>query len=220
MKLLITLVGGLLSLAIAAPNAHAAKRPNIVWFVIDDMSANFSCYGEATIQTPHVDRLAQEGLRFTRAYATSPVCSTFRSAMITGMYQTSIGVHHHRSGRGEHRIKLPDGVRPIPAIFQEAGYYTCIGSGLNNFDYRTQPFSSSTKSRLTTSIGTSRLTTVTTGPVATRGNLSSCRCSYTAENFAVRRRLITNALTNKSGSSREIYRKNAELYRRWARKGK
>ena len=116
--------------ALSADGAERAGRPNIVWVVIDDMSANFSCYGEKTIQTPHVDRLAKEGLRFTRAYATSPVCSTFRSAMITGMYQTSIGAHHHRSGRGEHSIKLPDGVRPVPEYFQKAGYWTCIGSGL------------------------------------------------------------------------------------------
>ena len=80
---------------------HAADRPNVLWFVVDDMSANFSCYGEKTIRTPAVDQLAEDGLLFTRAYATSPVCSTFRSAMITGMYQNSIGSHHHRSGRGE-----------------------------------------------------------------------------------------------------------------------
>ena len=67
----------------------------------------------------HVDRLAKEGMRFTRAYATSPVCSTFRSAMITGMYQTTIGAHHHRSERGEHRIQLPDGVRPNPTPTQK-----------------------------------------------------------------------------------------------------
>ena len=104
------------------------------------MSANFSCYGEKTIQTPHVDRLAEQGLRFTRAYATSPVCSTFRSALITGMYQTSIGVHHHRSGRGrEHRIVLPDGVRAVAEIFQEAGYYTCMGSGLPGIDASGNP---------------------------------------------------------------------------------
>lgn len=120
-------------------NLFAADRPNIVWIVVDDMSANFSCYGEKTIETPHVDHLASEGVRFTRAYATSPVCSTFRSAMITGMYQTSIGVHHHRSGRGEHRIQLPDGVRPVPEYFQEAGYWTCIGSGLPGFDHRGNP---------------------------------------------------------------------------------
>ncbi len=141
-------VCGLLALVIAAHTVQAAQRSNIVWFVVDDMSANFSCYGETTIQTPHVDRLAKEGLRFTRAYATSPVCSTFRSAMITGMYQTSIGAHHHRSGRGEHRIELPDGVRPLPVIFQEAGYYTCIGSGLEGLDYRSQPFSARRRGRL------------------------------------------------------------------------
>ena len=114
-------------------------KPNIVWIVVDDMSANFSCYGEEKIQTPHVDQLAKEGLRFTRAYATAPVCSTFRSAMITGMYQTSIGVHHHRSGRGEHRVQLPAGVRPIPEYFQAAGYWTCIGSGLPKIDHRGLP---------------------------------------------------------------------------------
>ena len=127
------------ALALAAPTTAVAERPNVLWIVIDDMSTNFSCYGEKTIQTPHVDRLAKEGVLFTRAYATSPVCSTFRSAMITGMYQTSIGAHHHRSGRGEHRIVLPEGVRPIPVLFQEAGYYTCIGSGLPGFDASGHP---------------------------------------------------------------------------------
>jgi arylsulfatase A-like enzyme len=117
---------------------YSDSRPNILWFFVDDMSANFSCYGEKTIQTPHVDALAKEGLQFTRAYATSPVCSTFRSAMITGMYQTTIGAHHHRSGRGKHRIELPAGVRPIPLLFQEAGYYTCMGSGLKGLDFKTQ----------------------------------------------------------------------------------
>jgi arylsulfatase A-like enzyme len=119
--------------------AFGETRPNILWFVIDDMSANFSCYGEKAIETPNVDKLAAEGLLFSKAYATSPVCSTFRTALITGMYQNSIGAHHHRSGRGKHRIQLPDGVHPIPKIFQEAGYFTCIGSGLHNFDFRSLP---------------------------------------------------------------------------------
>jgi arylsulfatase A-like enzyme len=103
------------------------------------MSANLSCYGETAIRTPAIDRLAAEGLRFTRAYATSPVCSPFRSALITGMYQTTIGAHHHRSGRGERRIQLPEGVRPIAELFQQAGYWTCIGSGLPGFDFRSRP---------------------------------------------------------------------------------
>ena len=128
--------------------AEAAERPNVIWIVVDDMSPNFSCYGETAIQTPHVDRLAAEGVRFTRAYATSPVCSTFRSALITGMYQTTTGTHHHRSGRGAHRITLPAGVKPVPQLFQEAGYYTCIGSGLLDLDYRSQPFTDRSRGRM------------------------------------------------------------------------
>lgn len=110
--------------------AEEAPRPNILWFVVDDMSANFSCYGETLIETPHVDRLAREGTRFTHAFVTAPVCSACRSALITGMYQTSIGAHQHRSGRGALKIHLPEGVTPIPALLQQAGYFTCIGSGL------------------------------------------------------------------------------------------
>ena len=109
-----------------------AAQPNILWFIVDDMSANFSCYGEQLIQTPHVDRLAREGTRFSRAFVTAPVCSPCRSALITGMYQTTLGAHHHRSGRGTEQIHLPAGVRPVPALFQQAGYFTCIGSGLPN----------------------------------------------------------------------------------------
>ena len=107
-----------------------AAPPNILWFIVDDMSANFSCYGEKLIQTPHVDRLAREGTRFSRAFVTAPVCSPCRSALITGMYQTTLGAHHHRSGRGTEQIHMPAGVRPVPGLFQQAGYFTCIGSGL------------------------------------------------------------------------------------------
>ena len=107
--------------------AFAAERPNVLWFIVDDMSANFSCYGEKSISTPHVDRLAREGTRFRRAFVTAPVCSPCRSALITGMYQTSIGAHHHRSGRGVEKIRLPEGVVPVPVLFKDAGYYTCIG---------------------------------------------------------------------------------------------
>src|SRR5687767_5031889 len=121
----------LTSLLILFPTAAPAQeRPNVLWFVVDDMSANFSCYGETLIRTPHVNRLAAEGTRFSRAFVTAPVCSPCRSALITGMYQTMIGAHHHRSGRGTEKIHLPEGVTPVPVLFQQAGYYTCIGSGL------------------------------------------------------------------------------------------
>lgn len=82
-RLRLSLVACFLSLFVLS-RAEAAEHPNVVWIVVDDMSPNFSCYGETVIQTPHVDRLAAEGVRFTRAYATSPVCSTFRSALKIG----------------------------------------------------------------------------------------------------------------------------------------
>lgn len=110
--------------------AGEAKRPNVLWFVVDDMSANLSCYGEKLISTPSVDRLAKEGTKFSHAFVTAPVCSPCRSALITGMYQTTIGAHHHRSGRGSLKIQLPDGVVPIPVLFKQSGYFTCTGSGL------------------------------------------------------------------------------------------
>lgn len=120
---------------------HTEARPNIVWIIPDDMSATFACYGEKSIQTPNVDRLAASGVKFTRAFVTAPVCSTCRSALITGMYQTSIGAHHHRSGRGQMKIRLPEGVELVPQLFREAGYYTTIsgwpiaGKGLGKTDY-------------------------------------------------------------------------------------
>jgi len=128
MKKLIALFATLFALALTVSAAPA--RPNILWFIVDDMSANFSCYGEKLIQTPHVDRLAREGTRFSNAFITAPVCSPCRSALITGMYQTTIGSHHHRSGRGAEKIHLPNGVTPVPVLLQQAGYFTCIGSGL------------------------------------------------------------------------------------------
>ncbi|REK07443.1 MAG: DUF229 domain-containing protein [Planctomycetota bacterium] len=122
------------NLVLAAPFARAAEqqRPNIVWIFVDDMSANFSCYGESAIETPHVDRMAREGTKFTRAFVTAPVCSPCRSALITGCYQTTIGSHHHRSGRGKLKIHLPGEVVPVPKLFQDAGYYTCISGPLSD----------------------------------------------------------------------------------------
>ena len=119
-------------------------RPNILWVVIDDMGCEFSCYGEEVIETPNINRLAGEGIRFTNAFLTAPVCSTARSSLITGMYQTTIGAHNHQSGRGKRKIHLPERVIPIPHLFQKAGSYTANGNypkrseGLGKTDYNFQ----------------------------------------------------------------------------------
>ena len=98
-------------------------RWNIVWIIADDLSPDLSCYGRTDVSTPNIDRLAAEGARFTNAYVTGPVCSASRSALITGMYQTSIGAHAHRSHRND-GFTLSEPVRLITDYFREAGYYT------------------------------------------------------------------------------------------------
>ena len=78
------------SLAVAA-----APPPNIVWIIADDMSPDTAAYGLRDVKTPHLDRLAAEGRRYTRAYATAPVCSSSRSAFILGTSQIITGLHAH-----------------------------------------------------------------------------------------------------------------------------
>jgi len=66
----------------------SADRPNIVFIVADDLGwADLSVYGQTDYQTPHLDRLAEQGARFTQAYANSAVCSATRFALMTGRYQ-------------------------------------------------------------------------------------------------------------------------------------
>ncbi|MFN8710076.1 MAG: sulfatase [Planctomyces sp.] len=99
-------------------------RPNIVWIIVEDMSADFSCYGESVIRTPNIDQLATAGTRFSRAFVTAPICSISRSALITGCYQTRIGAQNHRSSVPGHEIHLPDGIDLVPAILRRSGYHT------------------------------------------------------------------------------------------------
>lgn len=109
-------------------NEEIIARPNILWIIVEDMSPHFGYQGEKLVKTPNVDRLASEGVVYEKAYVTAPVCSASRSAMITGMYQTSIDAHHHRSSRGELKIELPEGIETIPEMFRAAGYYTSNGT--------------------------------------------------------------------------------------------
>ena len=122
----------------------ADSRPNILWILSEDISPDLSCYGTPAVQTPNLDKLAGQGIRFTNAFTTAPVCSASRSAMITGMFQTSIGVHHHRSHRDD-GYTLPQPVRLITEYFREAGYFTANvktaapgvkGSGKTDFNFK------------------------------------------------------------------------------------
>lgn len=104
-------------------SAAVANRPNVLWIMADDMGPELSSYGQPLVRTPNLDGLAREGVRFTRAHTTAPVCSPSRSAIATGMYQTSIGAQNHRSHR-EDGYQLPPGVKVITDYFRQAGYYT------------------------------------------------------------------------------------------------
>ncbi len=109
-----------------------ADPPNIVWIFSEDQSDDYGPYGESLAKTPHIDKMAAEGAMFTRAFVTAPVCSPSRSALVTGMYQTTIGAHNHRSGRGERKIRLPGDVEPVPSILRRAGYYVTNGGYREN----------------------------------------------------------------------------------------
>ena len=94
------------------PGGRTAK-PNILWLIAEDFGPHLGCYGTKEVWTPNLDQLAAEGVRYTRFFTTAPVCSPSRSAFMTGMYQTTIGAHNHRSHRDD-GYKLPDGVRVLP----------------------------------------------------------------------------------------------------------
>lgn len=82
----------------------AQKKPkeqpyNILWLSCEDISPLLGCYGTKGIETPNIDRLAKEGIRYTQAYSTVGVCAPSRSSIITGMYPVSIGTHNMRTSR-------------------------------------------------------------------------------------------------------------------------
>jgi arylsulfatase A-like enzyme len=110
-----------------------AAPPNIVWIVIEDASPHIGCYGETAIKTPVMDQMAGDGIRFANAFVTAPVCSPSRSAMVSGMYQMTLGAHNHRSqarsgkgGGNSHyydSYRVPESMPLIPQLFAAAGYH-------------------------------------------------------------------------------------------------
>lgn len=111
---------------LCAPHVHAAdkvKRPNVLWITSENISLDLGCYGEKRVRTPNLDQLAKQGVRYTRVFATAPVCAPCRSAFMTGWYQTTTDTHHMRSHRSD-KFRLPPGVRPLTHRLQDVGYGT------------------------------------------------------------------------------------------------
>ena len=94
-------------------------RPNILWISLEDITPMMGCYGDEYARTPVFDSLAAQGIRYTKAHAVAPVCSTSRSSIITGMYPNSLGTLHHRSN-----TRPPQFAKLFPSLLIEAGYYT------------------------------------------------------------------------------------------------
>jgi N-sulfoglucosamine sulfohydrolase len=90
-RLLITTLGSCL-LALSSP---AKDRPNVILFVTDDQSPVAGCYGNTVIQTPHLDALAADGIRFTEAFATTASCSASRSVILSGLHNHANGQYGH-----------------------------------------------------------------------------------------------------------------------------
>ncbi len=123
MSLRSTAKWSIIGLALTLCSTAEGARPNILWIIAENMSPELGCYGERLVHAPNLDGLARQGVRYSKAYVTGPVCSPSRSALNTGMYQTSIDAHHHRSHRRDD-YRLPEGVEVITEYFRRAGYFT------------------------------------------------------------------------------------------------
>jgi N-sulfoglucosamine sulfohydrolase len=126
--------------AVAADVEPETGRPNFLWITVEDMSAHLGAYGDQTVPTPNIDRLAREGVRFTRAFATYGVCAPSRHTLITGMYPTSTGAMHMRTMQRTaaldeitdpellaiptYEATPPPEVKVFTEYLRAAGYYT------------------------------------------------------------------------------------------------
>ena len=110
---------------------QGGKRPNILWISAEDISPDLGCYGDAYATSPNIDKFAAQGARYTRCFSISGVCAPSRSAIITGMYPTTIGTMHMRS-----RAVPPPEVRCFPEYLRAAGYYCTNNS---KTDYQFEP---------------------------------------------------------------------------------
>lgn len=112
-----------------AAETQPAKRPNILWISLEDISPNLGCYGDAYAVTPHIDKLASQGVRFSRAFSHAGVCAPTRSGIITGMHPTTIGTHYMRC-----KGVPPAHVKCFPEYLRAAGYY-CTNDSKTDYNF-------------------------------------------------------------------------------------
>jgi arylsulfatase A len=129
-------IPGALHAALPEPQLSAAtsKRPNIIFFLVDDLGwGDFSCYGSTFHETPNIDKLASEGMKFTHAYAAGPVCSPSRAAIMSGQYPARLqltdwipGSHypHKKLDPAPVPSHLPKDAKTLGERFKQLGYQT------------------------------------------------------------------------------------------------
>jgi uncharacterized sulfatase len=107
----------------------AADQPNILWITSEDNGPELGCYGDSYAVTPNIDALAAQSLSFKRCWSNAPVCAPARTTIISGMYATSLGGHHMRSG-----VKLPPDMKLYPELMRQAGYY-CTNNSKTDYNF-------------------------------------------------------------------------------------
>lgn len=106
------------------------ERPNILWISTEDHNPAIGAYGDDYARTPAIDKLAEEGILYQNAFVSSPICAPARSAIITGIYATSLGTQNLRSD-----IPIPGFIKTLPEILRDHGYFTSNNSKTDyNFD--------------------------------------------------------------------------------------
>lgn len=124
------LIPALLLLAPALPAALSEEeKPNLVFIMADDLGwGDLGCYGGKVIQTPCIDRMAVEGMKFTSAYCGTSVCAPSRCALLTGLHMGRAPIRANREIQPEGQMPLPEGTVTVGHLLQRAGYRTaCIG---------------------------------------------------------------------------------------------
>lgn len=127
------------------------KQPNIIWLVAEDQSPDFfPMYGDSTLSLPTLESLAADGLLFTNAYSPVPVCAPARSAIITGMYPSTLGTHNMRTynayndenqpsiGIPSYSPIPPEGVKMFTEYLRKSGYY-CINNSKEDYNFKPTP---------------------------------------------------------------------------------
>jgi len=118
--------------------ASSTSRPNILWISCEDISPHLGCYGHSNAHTPTLDRLASGGIRYENAFTVAGVCAPNRSSIITGVYSTTLGSHHMRSGgEGTERSTKPTPppyVKCFSEYLRAAGYY-CTNNYKEDYNF-------------------------------------------------------------------------------------